>query len=313
MLHLDLHKLKEYRHQALNCHGEVAMLKADQLDGGFSPAQVFRIELTFEDCEQKLELVQKSTDPGEVQVMLALSELPDAEALPEVLDHAWNPESDEKSANWFLTPFYAGTPLTFQDEVPTGVVRSLARLHHHFQGQVERFETLYRADASFFKNTLASAVKALEGAVSEKANPIFEQMLGQLVKTEKSRSIFQALEMLPITLTHGDMHPVNMIRIAQGRTVLIDWGNARVAPAMLGLANLVDLESEAWHIYLEAWREVSGEPMDLRLAQLGYHWATIMVNTMYLPHAVNFSSPEHVGKMVNKATMAKQMIDELMK
>jgi aminoglycoside phosphotransferase (APT) family kinase protein len=305
-------KLKEYGHQALNCHGGIASLKVDQLGGGFSSAQVFCIELTFEDSEQKLKLVQKFTDPGEVQVMLALSELPDAEALPEVIDYAWNSETDKEPANWFLTPFYAGTPLTFQDEVPAGVLCSLAQLHHYFQDQVDRFETLYRVDISFFKNTLANAVKALEGAVSERANPIFGRALGQLIKTGKNGRIFQALEILPVTLTHGDMHPVNMIRLPMGQTVLIDWGNARIAPAMLDIANLIDLGSKPWHIYLEAWREASGRSMDLRLAQLGYHWATIMVNTMYLPHAVNFSSPEHVGKMVGKAVEAERQISNLL-
>ena len=313
MFHLNIKKIKEYGHNAFNCQGEITGIDIDSLNGGFSQAQVFRITLTFEDCPHQLALVQKVTDPGEVQVMLALSELLDFETMPEVIDHAWSPNSEEKSDNWFITPFYAGTALTFQDEVPAGVVRSLARLHHYFQGQTERFEFLYRIDASFLKNTLANAVKALESAALEAQNPIFEHGLEHLCKTEKNGKIFQALESLPVTLTHGDMHPVNLIRLPGGQTVLIDWGNARIAPAMLDIANLIELDSENWHIYLQAWQEVSGRSIDLRLAQLGYYWGTIMVNTQYLPHAVKFAAPEHVGKMVKKTVDAEQRIGDLLK
>jgi thiamine kinase-like enzyme len=108
------------------------------------------------------------------------------------------------------------------------------------------------------------------------------------------------------------MYPGNLIYLPDGRTMLIDWGNARIAPAMLDIANLIELATENWRTYLEAWGEVSGRSMDLRLAQLGYHWATIMVNTMYLPHAVHFSASENMGKMVKKVVEAEKYIGELL-
>jgi thiamine kinase-like enzyme len=66
--------------------------------------------------------------------------------------------------------------------------------------------------------------------------------------------------------------------------VLIDWGNALIAPPMLDLANLVEIDSENWETYLATWESASGEAMDPDRARLGYHWATVMVNLQYLPY-----------------------------
>jgi len=313
VIELNFPKLKAYAHKTLNCNGEISNLKIEKLEGGASPAQLFRITLSFEGCSQSLQLVHKVTFPNEVQAMLALSELSDTACLPELIDYSWNPKSDEESANWFITPFYAGTPLTFQDDVPAGVLQMLARLHYHFQNQEKRFGPFNRVDKPLFENTLANAVKALAETAQETQNPIFANGLGQLRQTQENEQILNLLEHLPVTFTQGDMHPGNLIRLPEGRTVLIDWGNARFAPAMLDLANLIALNSNGWYIYLQAWQENSGTPLDEDLEYLGYHWATIMVNTMYMPHAVRHSTPEHVRKMVKKVVEAEQLIDEILR
>ena len=310
-MNLNLQKLKEYGHKVLNCHGEITDLKLEKIDGGKSSAEVNRIILTFEGCSRTLILVQKLTFPNEVEVMLALSELQNVPSLPELIDYAWNPASNKKSVNWFISPFYNGTPLTFEDEVPEDVIQALVSLHHRYQNQTERFTSLHRVNSSSFGNTLANAVEAIEEAARETQNSIFEKELEHLRKTRQNEQIFQALQRLPVTLTHGDMHPTNMIHQQNGETILLDWGNARIAPAMLDIANLIEIGSQGWQTYLDAWQEVSGEAMDLRLAQLGYHWATIMVNSMYLPYAVWHSTLEHVGRMVGKVVEAEQFISGL--
>jgi len=124
--------------------------------------------------------------------------------------------------------------------------------------------------------------------------------------------LYQALASLPLTLTHGDVHPGNIIQPSTAPAVLIDWGNARVAPAMLDVANLIKLGAESWQQYLSAWAEVTQEPLNSHLAQLGYHWATIMVNTQYLPYAVDFTPPENVAQMVIKIVEAQKKIAELL-
>ena len=173
-------------------------------------------------------------------------------------------------------------------------------MHYHFQHQTERFAHLFRVGRIFFAHTLTQAVEALEEATLETQNPIFKRGQAELRKIRESKLLFQTLESLPVTLTHGDMHPTNMIRLSDGRTVLLDWGNARLAPAMLDIANLIPMGSKSWNRYLKAWRKISGSPLDSRTAELGYHWGTVMVNTMYLPHAVRYATPEHVEKMAER-------------
>jgi hypothetical protein len=119
--------------------------------------------------------------------MLALSEVPDASALPEVIDYAWNLETEEESANWYITPFYDGKKLTFQDEVPTDVVRSLARLHYHFQERTERFASLYRVNRPFFKITLTNVVKFGRGS-GENSKSYLREWAGEPAKNKKEQT-----------------------------------------------------------------------------------------------------------------------------
>jgi len=69
--------------------GKSPHIKIDWLNGGYSPAKLFRIEVGFGDREQNLSLVQKVTTPEEVQVMLVLPEIPDANSAPELIDYCW--------------------------------------------------------------------------------------------------------------------------------------------------------------------------------------------------------------------------------
>jgi thiamine kinase-like enzyme len=211
-----------------------------------------------------------------------------------------------------MTPFYPGPTLTFEDQIPPEVVRSLAQLHVHFLGRVQAFDYLCRVDAGFFRRTFDNALEIVKRAIREKPHPIFDEAQKELVAARENRRLYQALTSLPLTLTHGDVHPGNIIQLSQGSAMLIDWGNARVAPAMLDVANLIKLGSESWQQYLNAWAEVAPKPLDSQLSQLGYHWATIMVNTQYLPYAVDFTPVENVAHMVAKVVEAQEKIAELL-
>ena len=124
-----------------------------------------------------------------------------------------------------------------------------------------------------------------------------------------------ALEKLPVTLTHGDVHPWNIIRLPDERSILIDWGGARIAPAMLDLANLVEIDSLNWAAYLSTWEAASGIAMDVGLARLRYHWATVMVNLQYLPFRAgqwpgNEEAPVGALDMVGRLRQAIENIRE---
>ena len=97
------------------------------------------------------------------------------------------------------------------------------------------------------------------------------------------------LATLPATLLHGDVHPGNVLvdpvlpDPGTGRVTLIDWGNSRVGPAALDLANLVAADSAEVARYAEAWQKVTGQPLPGDAVELGYRWAALQIPVQYLP------------------------------
>ena len=311
---INLPKLKQYATQYLGLTGEVQALRVTERTGGCLALGLYQHDLALETAKgfREVSFIQKFTHPAEVRVMQALGALPQLEAIPQVVDFAWNETDTDPFAHWYITPFYPGPTLTFEDTVPPEVVRSLAQLHAHFLGRVEGFDYLYRVEASFFRRTFDNALDIVERAVPERPHPIFDEAHRELVAARENQSLYQALASLPLTLTHGDVHPGNIIQPSQGSAILIDWGNARVAPAMLDVANLIKLGSESWQQYLNAWAASAQEPLNSQLAHLGYHWATIIVNAQYLPYAVDFTPLENVAQMVTKIVEAQKKIAELL-
>lgn len=277
----------EYGNSLLEGPGNLQTLKVSELKGGYAAASVYRIDLEFRSADGGLEtisMVQKYTHEGEVRVMQALNGLPSAAALPLTIDCARGPSAtDEEPHNWFVTPLYDGDHLTFEDEVPVPVIESLARVHAYFAPRVEQFDWLHHVDAGAFYGVFDDALKSVDAAQRRQPNALLEQAHSELRAVREDAVIVAVLERLPVTLTHGDVHPWNVIRFPDGRSVLIDWGNAKIAPAMLDLANLVEIDSPNWAAYLATWEAGSGEAMDIDLARLGYYWATVMINLQYLP------------------------------
>ena len=54
--------------------------------------------------------------------------------------------------------------------------------------------------------------------------------------------------------------------------MIIDWGNACLAPPMLDLANIVELGSPEWATYVAAY-EAAGGAFDAAVAERAYWWA----------------------------------------
>ena len=97
--------------------------------------------------------------------------------------------------------------------------------------------------------------------------------------------ILRALATLPRTLCHGDPHRGNIL----GDT-LIDWGNARVAPAGLDLAVLRAQGAEVPPNHPEAPGERD--------------WADVHVHVQYLGFAADHLGAGRVAEMVATASDA---------
>jgi thiamine kinase-like enzyme len=312
---INIQKLEEHARQCCNLTGRLCTLKVTQLTGGFVTLGMYRLDLAFQLPDHRIETasyVQKFTTIGEVRIMQALADIPEAGAIPRVIDCGYQKASDdERYAHWFIIPFYNGVELTWDDDVPAIVMESLAQLHVHFRTRVQSIDYLHIIDRAFFRRTFDNALEAVAKAQQEKSDSRYQEAFLQLTAARDNQQLYEVLASLPLTLAHGDVHPGNIIHEPGASTMLIDWGNARIAPAMLDIANMVELHSSNWATYITAWETASEEVMDLRMAQLGYHWATIMVNTQYLPYAIEYTSPENVEKMITKVINAQEKIADL--
>lgn len=276
-----------------------------ELTGGFAPAAVFRHDLTFhldEGGRTTVRLVHKSTSPYEVRVMRTVSTVPGAAAVPSLIDADATPE-----AGWFVVSYYDGPALTWDDEVPSEVVDSLARVHVHFASRRDELGWLVRVDGTWLAEMVRRAVGSL--APVRSSAPAYREAYRLVCRAGKRESLFRALAALPLTLVHGDMHPGNVVRAAGGGVGLLDWGNARLAPPTLDLANLVELDSPPWARYLATWAGQSGEALSGDLARRGYHWAKATINLMYLPHVVCTGSADKVLAMAGQAWAAVQSLE----
>jgi aminoglycoside phosphotransferase (APT) family kinase protein len=314
-LTLRLHKVLAYARSRLGAEIELWELTISRLDPGYASEAPQRWDLIFRLPEGNLEtisVVQKITHAGEARIMAALGEIMPAEAIPEVIDAGVDKHTpDGKPKHWFITPFYEGRPLTFEDEMPEEVVRTLAQVHSRFAGHIEAFtsvEGIYRVDGSFFQQTFTNALESLEKLFSHHTNDNLHMAVDEMRRVSNSPVFTAALSQLPLTLTHGDVHAGNMISTGH-KTFLLDWGNARLAPAMLDVANMIDIDSPNWHIYLEAWQEACSSSLDLKQARRGYHWATAMVNLQYLPFATEHM-PQQASSMIAKVMEAYRQLAE---
>lgn len=281
-------------------------VKLCRLEGGYIAEGVYRIDLLFDlpGGEQRdVSFVQKYARSRELGVLRALNaEAPDP-CLPRLIDGG---ECGEGQA-WFIYPFYAGEPLAWDDPIPPGVLRMLAHIHARFEDRAAEFPDVHRIDAGFFHRGFDNALSSLASR-----SQFFAEERAELMEARGDPSLYAALASLPCTLTHGDVHPGNLIHAEAADAVLIDWGGVRLAPGALDLANMVEYKSPEWQLYLSAWEEAAGRPADGRLFELAYRWAVIQVNTQYLPFAVDNLPAEQARRMVAKTGAARLRIHELM-
>jgi aminoglycoside phosphotransferase (APT) family kinase protein len=320
-IRLELDELAAYGERLLGQPARICAVDVSSLKGGHAEAEVYHLDahLTLADgTSQTVPLVLKNTSASEVAVMRALREVPGASALPLTVscgEHA--PLLGNEPVHWFVAPLYEGEHLTFEDEVPRPVVESLARVHAYYAFRLDQLGWLPRLDGGAVRRALDGALRGLEAAQRRQPHALLAQAYVDLAPAGQDPAVLAALEALPVTLTHGDVHPWNIVRLPGKDAVLIDWGNARLAPPMLDLANLVEIDSENWETYLAAWASASGEAMDPDRARVGYGWATVMINLHYLPYTAgqwpqDQDAPIAVSGMVGRLQDAVRALSGLL-
>jgi aminoglycoside phosphotransferase (APT) family kinase protein len=145
-------------------------------------------------------------------------------------------------------------------------------------------------DAAWWAALCDRTLIAVRGGLARTGEQEFADAERALVAWRADPAITGALARMPRTLVHGDAHRGNVLGRGDG-AVLIDWGNARVAPAALDLATL----------------RAQGAVPPADYAQpvpVEQDWADVQVHVQYLGFAADHLGAARVGEMITTAAAA---------
>jgi hypothetical protein len=239
------------------------------LTGGYVAASVEKVELLVGGAPRTV--VVKDAGPAEVAAMRAVAVV------------AGPPRALAVGADWLVLPFVDAPPLGPDDPVPEPVWRTLAAVHAHWLGKRPRGIPV--VDAAWWAALCDRTLVAVRGGLARTGEREFADAERALCAWRADPAITAALARLPRTLVHGDAHRGNVL----GDT-LIDWGNARVAPAALDLATL---------------RAQGALPPPWFADPPGRSFADVYVHVQYLGFAADHLGATRVEEMIATATAAR--------
>jgi Phosphotransferase enzyme family len=259
------------------------------LAGGYVAAAVERVDLEAD--RRPIAVVLKRTGLGEVAAMRAIAVVPGVQR-PRLLA-----AGRDRHGAWIVLPFYSG-PALDSGEVPAEVWDVLGRVHAHWHRRRPR--GLPVVDARWWWGMVTGhTVPAVRGARLGTGDARLAEIAELLEAWSTDARVRAALALLPRTLTHGDAHRGNVLLDPDG-AVLIDWGNARVAPAGLDVGTLAAQGVPTAAAYVETTPE--------SLREVERLWAQVHVHVQYLGFAADHLGTARVIEMVETAARA---LDEL--
>ena len=267
----------------------VAAIDQKPMKAGYSSRTIRRYDLAIEDAggrKSEIAIVAKHCVASEVRMIEWLQTLSMGPAVPEIIDSAFSTaEPAALEQNWFVSPFFSGRDLTFEDSVPGALSEALGRLHA--KGSSPTVDWTWTFNASHFRKTFNEAVNGLHMArLFRQTVPDYREWYERLESAGESHLLDDLTDAMPKVLVHGDMHPGNVIMREKAQPVLIDWGNVSIAPPMLDLANMFQPGSPAWATYMTAYREAGGDIPE-ETYRKGYLWARAATALQYLPWAAS--------------------------
>jgi hypothetical protein len=289
----------------------VRVVRRREILGGQTSAMAIALDVVVTDelsGEKNHDLFWKIATPQEACALRAVEEEGHALGasgcvLPELLAHG-----AVDGHPWVLLPFYSGQVLGQRANAPLELAEGLAALHSHFLNNPGAAVGLPQVNADHWrKQCSAAAESALAGdgkgcASGERIARLFNE------STQKN-SVDRALAILPFTLVHGDVHEGNIL-LANSYCRLIDWGNAKLGPGMLDIANMAAPGSALFNHYVRTLADFQGSAPDTWLTLVGYEWSQVQICTQYLPYTVRANG---LQAALNLATYMQKSLDELSK
>jgi hypothetical protein len=151
----------------------------------------------------RFEVVAKRASSAEVIALHEIATVRAANAFPELID-----AGTDESCPWAVTPFYPGSTLPWDAEVPEAVFASLARLHYRYLGRSSRLPVdLPRVDEIFCRDALMDfAPSWIRDNQRKNPHPVHDRPLDLLYRWFHDERIHVGLHVLPATLLHGDVY-----------------------------------------------------------------------------------------------------------
>ena len=203
--------------------------------------------------------------------MREVAAIPGADAFLELID-----AGADESGPWVVMPFYPGSTMPWDAEVPETVFASLAHLHHRHLGTASSLPAdLPRIDKAFCRGALTEFAPVGDHAAQRKGpHPVHDRALSLVHRWSTDERIYAGLDVLAATLLHTITYGLNVVSADQEGVTprLIDWGSARVGPIMLDVTMSDERSSAGFSAYLRAWEGVAGCAFDPWQAEAGPAW-----------------------------------------
>lgn len=273
--------------------GPVSVIGHAALSGGYASAGV--VQLALDVSGRECWAVLKRSTAAEIAALRAMAVVPGVDR-PRLIA-----AGRDDVGHWLLMPRYRGSPLDDDAEVPAEVWDTLGRVHAHWLRRRPRGVPV--VDPAWWRALAEQRiVPALRRAADGVLDPIFESGAHAVTNWARDPRLLAAIALLPKTLVHGDPHRGNLLRAADGATV-IDWGNAKVAPAGLDLAVLQAQGATPPESYRRRL-DVARGGADARLLDVESHWSDVCAHVAYLGFAADHLGAGRVEEMIGIADTA---------
>lgn len=284
--------------QAADASGvDMVVLSREPLPGGSSDATKIRLRAVLNDDGRRVEraLLLKQTSRVEVSALTAASHVPAADAVPQLID-----AGESSDGPYTLTPFYEGTPARDEETLPVNVIETLARIHAHYLDHPLPPD-LPVVDGDWWRGKCDVSAQRL-GILDR---PVAHELQDQVNAVRNEPKIINALDHMPRTLIHGDVHRNNVLVDNTRQGHIIDWGGAFIGAPALDLPNLGGPNSPGHRTYVTAWHQITGQVL---ANDPDWHHsfliATVWVNIKYLAFATRIFGDAKGQSMMTKATEA---------
>ncbi|MEV1294678.1 phosphotransferase [Pseudonocardia sp. NPDC049635] len=285
---------------------EVRVAGRAPLAGGHASAAVERIDL-----DDDSSVVLKAAAPDEIAALRAVAVVNGPVRVPRML---------ASGNGWVVLAHEPGAPLPPGAPVPDEVWCTLALVHAHWRRNRPRGVPV--VDPTWWGQLCGLASVGLQAAAARVADAgrIYLEADATVRTWAADSRISTALAALPRTLCHGDAHRGN-VHIGPSGAVLLDWGNARVAPGSLDTVVLAappaDGPADAPadpvpEIYRATLHEALGTPDPPAMIAVESAWARLHAHAQYLPFAAEHQSADRVASMVRVAAAALDELGELL-